>query len=182
MNWGCITAPGAWSSQGQEHWGAHTGGRAPSTPLLPSTSCSHRLLPSPSRLQRLVRIWWLAELLCLTHVSVFPGSLGLVLPEANVELQANWEAELSSLLHVPSAGAFTEVTHPILAGTLVHGISRGLVWSEGPQISRAALGERVLLSPSRDTARAALWCPSSTSSPPAHQQALSLCRASSPCL
>lgn len=90
----------------------------------------------------------------------------------------HWEDEISSLMRLTTIKDM--VNGFPLAGTLVPAVSRGLVSAKASRIGGAgmaslALVRGLLLSPSRDHARAALQCPtSSSSSPPGHQQALLL--------
>ena len=55
-----------------------------------------------------------------------PRSAGTALPEETAQLQAEWEAESSSLRSLPSARHVTEVMSSPLAGALVCGLSGGL--------------------------------------------------------
>ena len=80
-----------------------------------------------------------------------------------------WGAASTSCRSLPSTSATTKVMSSPLAGPLVPGIGRGTVSAKGPRVSGAgmasvSMGRGFLLSPSRDYARAALQCPSSSSS------------------
>lgn len=110
-------AQGARSFLRQQHWRKVV--LSPLPPPPPVTSSSPAILSS-----RVCQdgLGLLAQQLCLTEASMFPCSSDVTLPEGNAQLQACWEAGITSLLHSPSAKDFMEVLSLPLAGTLVRSI------------------------------------------------------------
>lgn len=127
-------------------------------------------------------------MLCPNDSSVIPSCLGMTLPEDNLkhpQRGGKREAGKSSWLSQCSTRSIAKVTSFSPAGPRPGhqqetGVSKGV---QNQQAWRGLTlpGERAAAALEQELERAALQCPSSSSGPSGHREALLLCRAGTPC-